>query len=52
MLRRFTGLLLVLAAAASIALAQGKPIPQIVKEGAKYTFLVDGKPFLVPIPKV
>jgi hypothetical protein len=47
MLRRFAGLSLVLAAAASIALAQGKPIPQIVKEGAKYTFLVDGKPFLM-----
>jgi hypothetical protein len=36
-----------LAAAASIALAQAKPIPQIVKAGAKYTFLVDGKPFLM-----
>jgi len=47
MLRRFAGLSLVLAAAASIALAQGKPIPQIVKQGAKYTFLVDGKPFLM-----
>jgi len=45
--RRFAGLLLVLAAAASIALAQGKPIPQLVKKGAKYTFLVDGKPFLM-----
>jgi len=45
--RRFAGLSLVLAAAASMALAQGKPIPQIVKEGAKYTFLVDGKPFLM-----
>jgi hypothetical protein len=47
MLRRFAGLLLILAAAASIALAQGKPIPQLVKKGAKYTFLVDGKPFLM-----
>ncbi|MGA2725458.1 MAG: beta-galactosidase, partial [Bryobacteraceae bacterium] len=47
MLRRFAGLSLVLAAAASLALAQGKPIPQIVKQGAKYTFLVDGKPFLM-----
>jgi len=47
MLRRFAGLSLVLAAAASMALAQGKPIPQIVKQGAKYTFLVDGKPFLM-----
>ena len=47
MLRRCAGLSLVLAAAASIALAQGKPIPRIVKEGAKYTFLVDGKPFIM-----
>ena len=47
MLRRFAGLSLVLAAAASMALAQGNPIPQIVKQGAKYTFLVDGKPFLI-----
>jgi hypothetical protein len=38
---------LVLAAAASFALAQGKPIPQLVRNGAKYTFLVDGKPFLM-----
>jgi len=47
MLRRFAGLSLVLATAASIALAEGKPIPQIVKQGAKYSFLVDGKPFLM-----
>src|SRR5271157_5768634 len=47
MLHRFAGLSLVLAAAASLALAQGKPIPQIVKQGAKYTFLVDGRPFLM-----
>ena len=47
MLHRFAGLSLVLSAAASIALAQGKPIPQIVKQGAKYTFLVDGEPFLM-----
>ena len=41
------GLSLVLSAAASLALAQSKPIPQIVKQGSKYTFLVDGKPFLM-----
>ena len=47
MLRQCVGLSLVLSAAASIALAQAKPIPQIVKEGAKYTFLVDRKPFIM-----
>jgi hypothetical protein len=47
MLRQCAGLSLVLSAAASVALAQGKPIPQIVKNGSKYTFLVDGKPFLM-----
>jgi len=40
-------LALALSAAASLAFAQGKPIPRIVKEGAKYTFLVDGKPFIM-----
>jgi hypothetical protein len=34
---------MVLAAATSTALAQPKPIPQLVKKGAKFTFLVDGK---------
>ncbi len=38
---------LVLAAAASLAAAQGKPIPQLVKAGGKFTFMVDGKPFLI-----
>jgi hypothetical protein len=47
MLRKIAGLALVLAAAASMALGQAKPIPRIVKEGGKYTFLVDGKPFLM-----
>ena len=47
MLRKCVGLGLILSAAASIALAQGKPIPRIVKTGTKYTFLVDGKPFLM-----
>jgi hypothetical protein len=45
--RRFATLSLLLAAAASIALAQGKPIPQLVTKGAQHTFLVDGKPFLM-----
>ena len=47
MLRRFASLALLLAAAASTALAQAKPIPQLVKKGAKFTLLVDGKPFLM-----
>jgi hypothetical protein len=40
-------LALVLAAAASLAFGQAKPIPQLVKKGDKFTFLVDGKPFLI-----
>jgi len=40
-------LALVLAAAASLAFAQAKPIPQLVKKGGKFTFMVDGKPFLI-----
>jgi hypothetical protein len=40
-------LALILAAAASLAAAQAKPIPQLVKTGGKFTFMVDGKPFLV-----
>jgi hypothetical protein len=47
MLPKCVGLSLILSAAASIALAQEKPIPRIVKQGSKYTFLVDGKPFLM-----
>jgi len=47
MLRRFATLALLLAAAASAALAQTNPIPQLVKKGAKFTLLVDGKPFLM-----
>ena len=54
-MRRTTGfplsgiirLALVLAAVVSLALAQSKPIPQLVKKDGKYTFLVDGKPFLI-----
>jgi hypothetical protein len=45
--RKFAVLALVLTAAAPIALAQNRPIPRIIREGAKYTFLVDGKPFLM-----
>ena len=40
-------LAIVLAAAALLAAAQGKPIPQLVKAGGKFTFMVDGKPFLI-----
>ncbi|MGA2119838.1 MAG: DUF5597 domain-containing protein [Bryobacteraceae bacterium] len=46
-MKRFFQLSLVLAWAASLALAQAKPIPQLVKKGEKFTFLVDGKPFLI-----
>jgi hypothetical protein len=38
---------LILAGAVSLALAQGKPIPQLVKSGGKFTMLVDGKPFII-----
>ena len=47
MLRKFAGLSLLLVAAASTAFSQAKPIPQLVKKGGKYTYLVDGKPFLM-----
>jgi hypothetical protein len=36
-----------LACVAWLAFAQGKPIPQLVKTGDKFTFLVDGKPFIM-----
>jgi hypothetical protein len=39
--------LLILAATALLALAQAKPIPQLVKSGGKFTLLVDGKPFII-----
>jgi hypothetical protein len=38
---------LVLALTASSALAQVKPIPQLVKKDGKFTFLVDSKPFIM-----
>jgi hypothetical protein len=40
-------LTLALTMAASSAFAQGKPIPQLVKNGAKFSLLVDGKPFIM-----
>jgi len=40
-------LAVLLAGVVSFAFAQGKPISQLVKNGDKYTFLVDGKPFLI-----
>ena len=46
-LPRTIRLALVLAAAVSLAFAQSKPIPQLVKKGGKFTFMVDGKPFLI-----
>lgn len=47
MLQRALGLCGLLACAASIAFAQSKPISQIVKKGDKFTFMVDGKPFIM-----
>ena len=46
-MKRFLRVSLVLAGAVSLAVAQGKPIPQLVKKGGKFTFVVDGKPFLI-----
>ena len=36
-----------LACGVALAFAQSKPIPQLVKKGDKFTFLVDGKPFIM-----
>jgi hypothetical protein len=36
-----------LACAVSLAFAQAKPIPQLWKKGDKFTFMVDGKPFIM-----
>lgn len=47
MLQRALGLCGLLACAASLALAQSRPIPQIVKKGDKFTFMVDGRPFIM-----
>jgi hypothetical protein len=46
-LKKLIQLSLALAAVVSLAAAQSKPIPQLVKKGDKFTFLVDGKPFLI-----
>jgi hypothetical protein len=46
-LPRIIRLVLVLAAVVSLAFAQNKPIPQLVKKDGKFTFMVDGKPFIV-----
>ena len=40
LLHRIVRLSLILAGAVSFALGQAKPIPQLVKTGGKYTFLV------------
>jgi beta-galactosidase GanA len=47
MLQRVVKLSVVLAGAVALAFAQSKPIPQLVKKGNKFTFLVDGKPFIM-----
>jgi hypothetical protein len=47
MQRIYAGAALALAAAFSLASAQSNPIPQLVKRGDKFSFLVDGKPFLI-----
>jgi len=36
-----------LACAVSLVFAQAKPIPQLVKKGDKFSFMVDGKPFII-----
>ncbi len=41
------GLCILAACAVSLAFAQGKPISQLVKTGDKFTFMVDGKPFIM-----
>jgi hypothetical protein len=39
--------ILILAGAASLAFGQAKPIAQLVKQDGKFTFLVDGTPFII-----
>ena len=46
-LQRTFGLCGLLVCAASLALAQSKPIPQLIKNGDRFTFMVDGKPFIM-----
>src|SRR5271157_684498 len=45
--QRAVGICGLLACAASVALAQGKPIPQLAKKGDKFVLTVDGKPFIM-----
>ena len=45
--QRAARLCALLACAVWLAFAQTKPIPQLVKTGDKFTFLVDGKPFIM-----
>ena len=47
LLRKIIRLALVLAAAVSLAFGQAKPIPQLLKQGGRFTFMVDGKPFII-----
>jgi len=44
---RLIVLALVWSASVTLAFAQGKPIPQLVKTGGKFALMVDGKPFLI-----
>ncbi len=46
-IRRLVQLTLAFVCASSLAFAQNKPIPQLVKKGEKYTLMVDGKPFIM-----
>jgi Domain of unknown function (DUF5597)/Beta-galactosidase len=47
MLPRSAALSFLLTAVASAAFAQSKPIPRLVNNGSRYSFIVDGKPFLI-----
>ena len=47
MQRTYTRAALILAVALSFASAQSKPIPQLVRKDGKFSFIVDGKPFLI-----
>ena len=46
MQRIYAGVALALAAALTLS-AQSKPIPQLMKKGDRFSFVVDGKPFLI-----
>jgi hypothetical protein len=47
LVRKIIRLALVQAAAVSLAFGQAKPIPQLVKQGGRFTLMVDGKPFII-----